>query len=199
MTSRDVEYIPTYADVYSSDSGQSEELSGATASQEMRGTASQESRCAQLSPGYCTGTFPYSGLSQVIGDVSISSRPSTPTKLPKRRSRMAFGRGRKRRGNLRDFCTPHKGKKIRIISPVHSPVVPSIDSPCSSQAIGSPSTSTSASVKLGTVFPRNGIPWTTEIFFSIQNHFRTAFIFWLKYTYMDVYFLVEFKKFFFFQ
>ena len=52
-----------------------------------------------------------------------------------------------------DFSTPHKGKKTRTISPVHSHVMPSIDSPCSSQAIGSPSTSTSASVKLGTVFP----------------------------------------------
>ena len=107
MTSRDVEYIPTDAEVYSSDSGHSEELSGATATQKSRGTASQmsrgtasqmsrgtasqESRCAQMSQGSSTGTFPNSGLSQVIGDVSTSSCASTPTKLQKRRYKMNFG------------------------------------------------------------------------------------------------------------
>ena len=53
MTSRDVEYIPTDADVYSSDNGHSEELSGATASQEIRGTACLEMRwtASQMSKG----------------------------------------------------------------------------------------------------------------------------------------------------
>ena len=113
MTQRDGEYIPS--DKSSSESCKEGSIGTVASIDTSIGT-------------------PNTGFSQFIDEVFLSSGASTPTKPRSRKYRF----GLKKRKRIHLFVTPRKGsqgKKQRTSSPVDSPVITPIESPCSEHAM----------------------------------------------------------------